>query len=163
MVVLFLNACDSNDDDHPPGSFRADVSGAVTASLEGRALFVLSEADDPISEEFELVLIAGRDAIFLRNYRAVPPAEVTYEIVEDPLGVGAPEAFVGSYLHEVSEEATETQQFFADAGSLTITSSSAERVEGQFRFEGFAVPDADQGRVIVSGSFVAFLEEEDVP
>lgn len=144
-----------------PGEARVAISGAASGSFTGDAFFT-TDFDDT-GEGFAIVLFDGSvvtlsDFVVFGNL-GDRPAPGEYDI-----SLFNPGGFFAYYFGFTSAEVS--IGLFAESGTLTITSSSSERVVGAFSFTGPAT-DGDGmeiGAVTVSGSFSAvFVEDGEVP
>ncbi len=138
------------------GSFTATVSGDVTASLSGDAVFGvgLSIGSDT---GWSIWLLEGSffsDYDFIRIGRSssTTPGVGTFALIGR--GGAGPDDFVAEYEDATDEgDAIEITGYSSVSGSLTITSATADRVEGSFSFTGSG-PGPEQ-TVTVQGSFSA--------
>lgn len=148
--MLLLAGCDTTapDEEDPEdralGTFEAEVTGAVTTSLEGVAAFTYTT--DETGEAFGLVLAAtGPDGITLFRQKAGRPATGIYSVTSIPALLE--EDFWGGI--------TLMQHggfFMSESGTLTISSSSSGNLEGTLEFEA---SDGDGQQITVSASFRA--------
>ena len=121
-----LAACDSNSDDLSPGKYRAEITGAIERSLDGRATFqtdALNTEDDP-SLAIVMTTAPGLRGISIigRESQLNRPGDYTLG-VED-------EVFL------LYTDATEEGLFFLSlSGTLTLTVVEADRVAGTFSAE----------------------------
>ncbi|NUO62742.1 MAG: hypothetical protein HOQ11_14900 [Gemmatimonadaceae bacterium] len=105
------------------GSFTATVSGAASRSLDGQAGFLVT------TNLFTIALnsSAGSGSIQLSRLSGVPAAG-TYSL--DANAAQNSGAFAAIYSAGAQEN------YVSTSGSLTITSSSGDRVRGSFDFTG---------------------------
>lgn len=156
-VATSLVSCGGDDTTGPgSGSFTATVSGDVSASLSGNAVFGvgLSIGSDT---GWSIWLLEGSffsDYDFIRIDRSssTAPGVGTFTIIGGS-GVG-PDDFVAAYENAVEEgNDISITGYTSVSGSLTITSATADRVEGSFSFTGSG---PGPGRTVtVQGSFSA--------
>lgn len=141
--LVLLTACGAGPTapKSQPGSFTATVSGAASKSLTGQAGFLVTTNLFSIS----LNNGAGTGSIQFSRLAGVPAAG-TYQL--DANAQQNSGAFVAIYSGGAQEN------YVSTAGSLTITSSSADRIKGTFSFTG-AGGTSGSATVTVSGSFDA--------
>lgn len=189
MMILALAAlspvaaCDSDPVGATPdgSSFVASVAGDFEATYEGRgyfhalnpprgvprpAMFTLHSADpDRINRQVQ--------SFTLHRLGTELPAVGSYAIGRMGLQEGDPQLFQASYDRAVGGT---VERYTGIVGEVQITASSAEGIEGTFRFTGvrtctgtmshmqctfYAGPDgskadpADRATIEVAGSFVA--------
>lgn len=143
---------------------RAKVTGAVTATLAGQAVFgpvVGAEAcvGASCSASFSLELGAYSDsgAVVFSRVSSERPRVGTYKV--EPLTDGAEDAGEFHALVSLGSAAAPTGAFRAVRGTVTITQSSADRIVGQYEVEavGFLAADMDNEdrRITVRGGFTA--------
>ncbi len=140
-------APDEDPADLAPGTFEAEITGAVTTSLEGVAGF--ASAADEDGEAFGLVLAAGGpDGITLYRQKAGRPATGAYSVTSHLSLPREEEDFwggIGLMQHGGF--------FTSESGTLTITSSSSGNLEGTLEFEASA--DEGERQITVTASFRA--------
>ncbi len=158
-VATSLVSCGGGDTTGPgSGSFTATVSGVVTASLSGNAVFGVGLRtgsdtgwsiwllDGSIFSDHDFISIDRID-----RSSSTAPGVGTFTI--NGSGAG-PDDFAAEY----DDARAEGNDIFITAytsvsGSLTITSATADRVEGSFSFTGSG---PGPGRTVtVQGSFSA--------
>jgi hypothetical protein len=131
------------------GTFTATVTGDVSASFQGVALF----ATEP-GFAFSLVLTNGDNThavAFARN-QSSRPAVGQHGIVATEEAAQA--AFLAGYARQAEPQA----QFVSTGGTMQITSSGSRRLVGTFTFDAVGALVSDPGtelRVTVSGTFDA--------
>lgn len=176
LAAVGLMACGSDDggtglgpdDDDVGGSFSATISGDVNADISGFAVQGQTTVDPDTGDQGWAAFLGrgedqgdAADAVFFVRLGA-RPAQGTYalEDIADGTGVETGE-FAGFVALGLGSQ---TVQFsgFSLSGTLTITSSSPDRVAGTFDFQasGFDPtqnPPAEQV-VSVSGTFDAVSE-----
>jgi hypothetical protein len=165
-VGLAAPACGDDDPAGPngnesgiPGTFQASVTGDLTLSLSGGAVFgTLTEGG---SSAFAIALVRGvlgqdnSDVAYIGRDNTAAPAAGSYPIHSATCGSCTADDFTGAYLHQVS--LAEIGAFVSDTGAFTITSASADTLRGTFDFSaslaiGIGVT-ADSVRL--QGSFTA--------
>lgn len=156
LLILFVAACSGDsggivDPEPESATFEADVSGAVTASLAGRAGFG-SDTHPETGESVFGVVLADEDeqgAIAIVRDSDTRPDTGTYAL-------DGTEGFQAIYLHTPGGEFA--GGFEATSGTLTIDASSSDRLEGSFTFEATGVLAAnpeEEMEISVSGQFNA--------
>jgi hypothetical protein len=143
-TLVLLTACGGGDGPTPPkpqsGSFTATVTGAASKTLSGQAGFLVT------TNLFSIALNNNAGGSIQFSRLAGVPAEGTYQ-----LDANAPQnsgAFVAIYSGGGQEN------YVSTTGSLTVTSSSADRIRGTFSFTG-AGGTSGSASVTVTGSFDA--------
>ena len=157
VSALALVACSSDDptgNGGGNGSFNATVTGGVAGSFSG----VAAQGEGPVEAGQQGWILALGDVTTSANSIVVArlgtrPPVGTYQLI-DLVSAGA---FLpgdwGGFLFLVGP--TDISYFgFSVSGTVTITSSSADRVEGTFDFQ---VSDGGNPPVVatVTGSFIA--------
>ena len=158
FVVAFLTACGGDNGTGPgSGSFTATVSGDLNASLSGDAVFGVGLAIGSVSGWSVWLLegsfLADYDLIRIDRDSDAAPGVGTFAITG---GGAGPDDFSAEYEHGVEEGGnTDITGYTSVSGSLTVTSATADRIEGSFTFTGNG-PSPGQ-TVTVQGSFSARL------
>jgi hypothetical protein len=142
-VAALLTAC--GDDPNAPealsASFTASITGGVTRSLAGPALFTADLPNSDIGTAF-LLAHAGapgeaRRVVYFHRWSAAPLTPGTYAVVlgdeEDP-----PTDFRAGIGLDVDTSAE--QSCFGETGTVRITVATAERVAGTVSFTGTCIP-----------------------
>jgi len=134
IAVATVAACGGDPaEPGPQGSFQASVTGDLSLSLSGGAVFghqegggfvIAMEQGNVGGSSAELVMI-GRDS-------PVQPAAGTYEMVSGTCLDCTPEDFSGLYLHQIT--VLDLGLYVSVSGTLSIDTSTAERVTGSFSF-----------------------------
>jgi hypothetical protein len=156
-VVLLLGGC-SDPPDLDPGTFRAQLSGARTASLSGASNAGIVFGEFPGSRYAIRMFDERGDtvrALVVHCAAEGPPAPATYEIT------AAGEECAGSYARLVSsleQGTTVLERAEASSGRLTITESAGDQVVGTVALSGALVVGSDPGTLHASGSFSADAE-----
>jgi hypothetical protein len=176
LAALPLTGCGPGDilAGEEASFLRADVTGAVQVRYEGSGEFWLGGdaamgAPATFGINSSLGPAGGEALVSLWRQQEGRPQVGSYPLrLPDPAQARW-ESFAAVYHHRVGGE---TSSFVAETGTLRITRSSAERVEGTFQFTGSRYctrsPEGgswgsctptqsmmDSPRIEVSGSFVA--------
>ena len=164
---LALVACSSDDPTTPPGtgSFSATVTGGVTASFSGVAVqgggdlgtgqlgWALALGD--------LSTSTGASNLIGFVLNGSRPGPGTYQLIDFAT---APGFLPGEWLAflALGDGTTLSYIGFSVSGTVTITSSSAELVEGTYNFQ---VSDGGQPPVVatVIGNFSAVAGDVSIP
>lgn len=143
-----------------PGTFDAQVSGLVTATLEGSATFgTVVDPETGVSLwVMNLVPASGSVAgVHFVRRGTRPTGDAGLGEIDE--GGTLPDTQVGGVF--ISAQGVQIQAgFFSTSGALDVTASTAEAMEGTFDFDaaGYLVnPDGsvEQGEVRVSGRYDA--------
>ena len=157
MLMLLALAAGCGDDDPssplplPESSFELEITGAVTESASGNALFG-SDTDPEGNPLFALVL--GDDTTRHTITAGIPgtsrPGTGTFEIT-------APEAGENGWtlVHIISDGDELLGLFVAESGTLTITESTADVLRGTLEFQATGFLGEDSDSMSVAGSFTA--------
>jgi hypothetical protein len=176
LLAFTFAACDSADEDGNGdgngngnggsliGESNVTITGDIESSFSGSAIFINSDDNDG---DFTIALFEGTldfegtfeqftlpiDRVVGFAYEGDRPAEGDYQISSLP----TESIFEGVYIHE-----SDPGSFaLATSGTLTITSSSSDRLVGSFRFTGPVFTDTGtQDTATVEGTFDADLVEE---
>jgi hypothetical protein len=142
------------------GSFTASITGDLTASLTGRAVFGV--ATQGTNQGFVIALErqgssqVDRDVIVMGRLNTQRPGEGTYPIVSCVGGTcGADDFDAGYVFYRTSGDFA---FFSSDAGTLTITESSAEKIVGTITFDGVWVLSSESVTardITITASFTA--------
>jgi hypothetical protein len=159
MAVAMVAACGGNTTEPgPQGSFQASVTGDLTLSLSGEAVFGTQEGSGFIIA-MEQGNVGGSNADLVMIGRDSPdrPAPGTYEIVSGTTCEDCTsEDFSGLYLHQIT--ALDLGFYVSLTGSFTIDTSTDDRVTGSFSFTatGFILAgDVTAEDVALEGTFSA--------
>lgn len=164
-LPLTLGACGDDDDPSGPetpaeGSFSASISGDLDDSLDGLAYF--GESTDPSTGETAWVLwlstseseTSGKTLYFARYDDR--PGTGTYALTNvenDDLDTGE----LGSFYLDSSGQGAAI--FGSTGGSLVITDSDDDRMEGTFTVQAtgtvFDGSTSSDGDVTITGEFTA--------
>ena len=142
--VVLLAAC-GGDGPTPPkpsvGSFTAAVSGTASKNLNGQAGFLVT------ANLFSIALNSSSETGSIQFSRLSGiPATGDYSL--DPNSAPNSGAFAALY------SAGGQENYIATTGRLTITSASADRVQGTFHFTG-AGGASGTATVTITGTFDA--------
>jgi hypothetical protein len=168
-LVVVLTACSSVEQTITPpegvGSCSASVIGeGISSEISGNAIFGQQTNSEGMTE-LVIFLWEGNyyetsfDIItmFRTNLRIPDPG--TYEIQDVREGADSHDNFLAGWVFSTP---TAFAAFLSVSGTLTITSSSEERISGNFEFSG-VLRDTSYGvsteSVTVSGSFTAWPGE----
>lgn len=163
FALLPLTACDSDSDGDGDGNgggtignASVTVSGAFSDSFTGNAAFGVDEDGSGFSLAlFEGSLTGGTTSggLVAIGRTGSRPGEGTFQITASVAAMD----FAAGYASDFSNATGGT--FVGSAtGTLTITSSSSERVAGSFTFTGQAASiSGPVGEVTVQGTFSADL------
>ena len=154
---MSLASCGGDDATEPgSASFTATVSGDVSASLSGDAVFGVGLSTGS-NTGWSIWLLEGSffsDYDFIRIDRSssTAPGVGTFTIIGSS-GAG-PDDFVAEYEHALDVAGNiEITGYTSVSGSLTITSATADRIVGSF---SFTASGPGPGRTVtVQGSFNA--------
>ncbi len=145
-LLIAFSACDRNDNDiEPPdedlGTFEATISGDVSASFEGTAVF--AEYHDPETEERFFTIAFGSPL----NGRALNiwfvrggefPGAGTFNIQQLDMEeleedwYFDKEEFVGFFLFHSDDQAEPMELYFTESGSITIELTDHNSIRGDF-------------------------------
>jgi len=157
-VILSGDACGKSSTAPETGSFEATVSGDLSVTLSGTAIFGVGDygAGDQWMVYMPETTAAAFEVISIGpNESAMRLSAGTHEIVEATTAENG--EVVGVYL---TFSADATAVFGSAAGTMTIAESSADVVRGNFTFTAVELApdltiDPDGRQVTVSGEFVA--------
>ncbi len=117
----------------PQGSFQASVTGDLSLSLGGTAVFGQQEGGGfVIAMEQGTVGGSSAELVMIGRDNPARPAAGTYEIVSGTCTTCTADDFSGLYLHQVT--ALDLGFYVSVSGSFTIDTSTDERVAGSFDF-----------------------------
>jgi hypothetical protein len=137
-----------------PSTFRAAVRGAVGIAVNGESEFGTAWSSE--GNRFSLTMGTNTEAAVVLSRNAVArPGTGVYHITPETMKDDG--AFHGVVV--TGESSHPTGVFRIKSGTITVTSSSVERISGSFEMqaEGFLAADMDNETrtVTVSGSFSA--------
>jgi hypothetical protein len=171
LLVLPLAACDSDSDGDGDGdgggngpnigSSTVTVTGDVQASYSGSAFFTVDPDDSDV--DFGLALFegaittAGQGRFVAIGGEGSRPAVGSY-----PLDTGS-SVYGGAYADFTDQ--TNFRSVVAESGTLTITSSSSDRIAGSISFTGSVVTQSGiGGTASVEATFNAeFVDPDNAP
>ncbi len=142
------------------GSFQATVTGDLSLSLSGDAVFGPQTQGGQTA--FAIGLLDGDpsappyNAVVISRDNVAAPAAGTYGIEAGFCADCTPDDFVGGFVHLITQ--LDVATFLSDTGSFTLTTVTADRVEGTFRFTATAflvVGEVNADSVRIEGSFTA--------
>jgi len=147
-------ACGDSTTPVNQGSFTASITGDLTASLTGRAVFGV--ATQGTNQGFVIALERqgssqlDRDVIVTGRLNTQRPGEGTYPIVSCSGGCDADEFDAGYVFYRTSGD---SGLFISESGTLTITASSTDTIAGTMSFSATSLTGLDQ--ITVTASFTA--------
>ncbi|HEX8297932.1 MAG TPA: hypothetical protein VF594_02125 [Rubricoccaceae bacterium] len=150
-----LTACDSGADPiGTAGQFDASVTGAATASLEGRAAYtIMTENGETVTSIALLNEADPRDVVVV----AFPgqPRTGTFQ------AAGTNEATSAAVIVTLTDSNVDTgATYLATSGTVTITRAAGGHVVGRFDVDGTSLVDGEQV-VSAEGTFDAEFGEVD--
>lgn len=150
VVAVVAAACDLSTQPDTGGVFDANVSGGVSAELEGAAIFYSSH-----NGEFSLAMTDPTDhqAIAVASLEG-RPGTGTFEIEHHDSETG----LIAAYAREGEPVA----RFSSVTGEIEITTSTSSRLEGEVTFEAVGTVADDPDRE-VSITVVASFDARCVP
>lgn len=168
VTALTLVACGGDDDgvgpdpgEEPVGSFSATISGDVSASLSGEALHGETVIDDETGDQGWVAVMGFQEtettsAIMLVRL-AGRPGPGTYSLDDLTSGEGLDASEWGAFVVVATGGQSIAFSGFSTTGTVTITSSSADHVEGSFTIQatGFASGSQTELSVTAQGEFEA--------
>ena len=157
--LVFAASCNESGTgvvDLPAGEFTASVSGDVDADYTGTAY--LYEGDS-FAPGRRLVLTAqgnGAEITIWAGGLLTSGTEFDFQVGKRSIGVltDVQADFIVSPVNTVG------QMYIAAEGSLRVTSSSAEKVVGEFEFDGVVYGPSGTRQARVSGQFHAVPRPE---
>ena len=164
-LALALAAVGCGSDSSGPGltgEFSGNVTGDHTKSMDGDAFFSLGPVFGEQDAGFSLLLLEGSalgendDFIIISRAQAGRPSAGTYQIADQDAGAPAASEFIASWFPATGE--TVDGNFFSTGGTVTITTSSSQRVRGTFEFDAIGTFENDPEAfldVTVTGEFDA--------
>ena len=158
MAVAMVAACGGEPAaPGPQGSFQASVTGDLTLSLSGEAVFGTQEGGGFVIA-MERGNVGGSNADLVMIGRDSPdrPVPGTYEIVSGTCTTCTSEDFSGLYLHQIT--VLDLGFYLSLSGSFTIDTSTDERVTGSFSFTATSFilsGDVTAEEVALQGTFSA--------
>jgi hypothetical protein len=157
LAGMFATGCGDKDpvgaEEIPSGRFRAEVTGAVTASLEGQAVFLSRISSSPRIElrddgtQGTIVFWPGGigGVGVVRGGGSVPSFQ--FKVGEYPVGV-----LTNMVSFYSADRTSQARPYFALSGILRISEAADPRVVGTFTWEGSADPRDLATRIRVPGA-----------
>jgi hypothetical protein len=176
LTLLLLGACSDGTAAEGPSWFVASLSGEVAKEYEGTGDFSVGR-DFEDSPRYFKMNSKGADTVveerfWLRWPNERRPREGTYALVPHADPYGSPRGVTGVYSWDRGDNVTEpfrAELYVATGGTIEITRSTPEEVEGSIRFSGVQVtkwgpilperddpryaPNPNAPKIEVSGSF----------
>lgn len=128
LLLISLAACDSNRDRFERGSFQAELTGGLSFSMEGDAVFQRSSVDGEAPPTFSISMIGNSDGSTSRSLVITETEPTisgvgtyTLRIGEDIDGVGL------SYFDQ-----PDSPSLISTSGTLEITEFDERQIEGTF-------------------------------
>lgn len=177
LLLLLAGACGLEPTPVPqPSWVRASLTGSVTATFEGTGYFapLRDYLESPrylkiMSSPFES---SDGSSLYFRSNTAARPGPGTYRIVPHETIYGSTRGWTAVYAFPMPADSSRLpgDLYVAQAGTITITKSTSQVLEGTFRFTGVRVnqsararynPDPNAPTAEITGSFrVNFLDED---
>jgi hypothetical protein len=144
-TVAIVAGCGGDGTGPNTGTFTATVTGDLSMTLTGEAVF--GTQTDSTGTSFGVALIRGdpnsfnSDIIVIGRANEARPASGTYDIVATPCGTCTEDDFDAALA---IVRPSDFGAYLSESGTLTITSSTADRLEGSatvtmsafFQFQG---------------------------
>ncbi len=155
-LVFVFTGCDSAEDKSDPedqlGSYELTVSGSVQRTLSG-PVAQFGAASDPSTGVSGFGLSfgnAGSDYVAITRKGSRPGTGshtiATFDMTAEDL---PDDQFIATYY------SGSTQVFVSNGGTLTLTRSDDDRIEGTITFTATSLLPTQPGNVTVTGEFVA--------
>ena len=154
---LLLASCEDDvDTDLVAPVFTAEMTGAYSAPLSGRALFGVTIDNNANANGMALLLgdSAVARIVFVSTNTPKPPAR-TYEIVAPGSPVGSDTVWTGNLFYVINGT---VEKFAMSGGTISLTNSTHSSVTGNFEFSAVRTsPCCDPAPVEISvtGTFNA--------
>lgn len=176
VLVLATGACGLEPTQAPaPSWLRASLTGSVEAQFEGTGDFapLRDDAESPYYMRISAVGTGSSTGGYMtfRSNNAARPAPGTYPLVSHETIHGSSRGWTGVYRFPAEAGSRALGALYvAQAGTITITRSTPEVMEGTFRFTGVRVdespasryaPDPNAPTAAASGSFQLTFFDED--
>jgi hypothetical protein len=172
--LVFFAGCDSSDpdggllDNYSAGQGGVLVSGGINANFTGTSFWSVVDDDDDGPMFILLVINGDLDDLDDSQFEGVilggigtRPGTGTYPLV------GFEEEEQGSYEAIYVRSLGESMNFvFSETGTLTITGSTVQRVEGSFTFAGQVYSlfsPTDQTATVAGGFNAQFIDPDTIP
>ena len=176
LAASLAGACRDGTAAEGPSWFHASLSGEVSREYTGTGRFSSERdyADGPrhFRIDSDGLDTVARETFFIRWPDARRPAPGTYALVAHTDDYGSPRGVTGVYLWQRGDNVSSPhagELYVAVEGTVEITRSSADEVEGTVRFSGIQVskrdatgsrrddprhqPDPNAPRIEVAGTF----------
>ncbi|MBE0594770.1 MAG: hypothetical protein IH616_20485 [Gemmatimonadales bacterium] len=159
-LALLLPACSDSGSPSGQGSFSATVTGDLTLSFTGRAVFAI--ATQGANQGFAIALErqgatqVDRDVVVLARFNTQRPGVGNYSIVSNSCNTCTDDDFDAGYV--LYRPSGDFGFFASESGTLTITESTAERVVGTLTFDASWVLSSDNitaRDITITASFTA--------
>lgn len=167
-----------------PSWFRASLTGEVNRQYEGAGDFAVQRDHDDSPKYFKIhsqnTDAGGHQFFYFRWPNARRPSPGTYALVPHADEYGSPSGITAIYYWRVGDNVTapaSSELYVAAGGTVEITRSTAEEVEGTISFSGIRVskwdawgngpkdprnqPNPAAPKVQVSGTFRVVRFDED--
>jgi len=154
IAVLLAVACsDGSEPDLPEvGSFEASLRGARSGQLSGSAN--TGSAGTELGDFYAIRMFATPSDGTVSFVSLICPFSVPIAVGTYQFGPG--QLCEARYGMAASDGFSVIELALAESGSMTVSVSNDEEIDGRFRFQGPLVRDADTvGVVSASGSFRA--------
>jgi hypothetical protein len=159
-LALLLPACSDSGGPAGQGSFSATVTGDLTNSFTGRAVFGI--ATQGANQGFAIALErqgatqVDRDVVILARFNTQRPGIGTYSIVSSACDTCTDDDFDAGYV--LYRPSGDFAFFASESGTLTITESSADRIVGTLNFDATWILSSDNitaRDIAITASFTA--------
>lgn len=157
-LLLTFSACDSNDPEEPEdivGSFEIQVTGAITQTITGIQAGFGSATDARTGiTGFGMTLTSGGAAAqgLTFSRKGARPGNGSHNIINFGLDTEI-DTINDDDLIGVFSAGTDV--FYSTGGTLSITSSSATRLEGTLTMTARSILPQSTAEVSITGSFTA--------
>jgi hypothetical protein len=176
-LLLLAASCRDGTGAAGPSWFRASVSGEISSDYEGTGDFYFNREEDRGPQRYFNIYSRGsrtdkEETFWFRWPNDNRPRTGTYALVPHTDRHGSPHGVTGIYHWRIGDNVTapaNSELYVATGGSIQITRSTAEEIEGTIRFSGVQIgkrgplyperddpryaPDPNAPKVEVSGSF----------
>lgn len=136
-LALLAPACSDSGGPSDQGSFAATVTGDLSLSFTGRAVFGIATQGTQqgflIALERQGSTEVDRDVVVLARFNTQRPAVGTYDIVSSSCNTCTDDDFDAGYV--LYRPSGDFAFFASETGTLTITESTAERIVGTLSFD----------------------------
>jgi len=176
-LLLLAASCRDGTGAAGPSWFRASVTGEISSDYEGTGDFDFNREEDRGPRRYFNIYSQGsrtdkEEFFWFRWPNDNRPRVGTYALVPHTDRHGSPHGVTGIYRWETGDNVTApaySELYVATGGSIQITRSTDEEIEGTIRFSGVQIgkhgplyperddpryaPDPNAPKVEVSGSF----------